>query len=227
MVTRRGSRTTSSPGAGQLVQVAALVADRRVHRRNLIDLAGEADELGADRVGGHSARVGAGDDHALRVARVAALAEPDDAVIGLRLRVEVVDEARGASDADREQPGRRRVERPGVADPPLAEDAPHLADGVERGDPGGLVEREDASSARDRRPRTRAGAGRGDAGHPAESINRRATSSTLRSASGSESASSAPAARRWPPPPNGVQTSVASKGSRVRTLILLRPAAFP
>ena len=210
-------------GASQLIQVAAFVADGRVHRRDLIDLAGVMGELGTDLVGGHAGGVGSCDDHSLGIARVTSLSEADDAVVRLRLRVEVVHEACRTSDADREQTCRRGVERPGVADPSLTKDASHLADGVEGGDSGGFVERENGSSARDRRPRTRAGPGRCDAGHPAGSINRRATSSTLRSAAGSESANSAPAARRWPPPPNGVQTSVASMGSRVRTLILVRP----
>ena len=81
-----------------------------------------------------AARVGAGGDDALGVAGVAALAEADHAVVGLRLRVEVVDEARGAPDADRQQAGRRRVQGAGVADTPLTEDPAHLSDGVERRD---------------------------------------------------------------------------------------------
>src|SRR4029077_13682197 len=103
--------------------------DRRVHGRNLVDLAGEAGERSSDLIGRKVARIGAGDDDALGVARVAALAETDHAVIRLRLGVEVIDEARGASDADRKQAGGCRIERPGMADTPLTEDASHLANG--------------------------------------------------------------------------------------------------
>src|SRR6202166_3730513 len=211
-------------GSGELVEVPPLMPDCRMHRWNLLDLADEPRELGANLVGADRAGVGAGDDHALGVARVTALAETNHAVIGLGLGVEIVDESGAPADADREQAGRGGIERPRVADSSLAEDASNLADGVERCDPGGLVEGEHASSAGDRRPRAWARSGRSDAGHRAGSINRRATSSTLRSATGRGSRNSAPAARRWPPPPNGVQTSVASMGSRVRTLILLRSA---
>ena len=169
------------PGARELVEVPALVPDRRVHRRDLVDLAGEALELRADRIRGRGRWHRRRARPSLGVARVAALAEPDHAVVGLRLGVEVVDEARGAPDADRQQPGRGRIERPGMADPALAEDPAHLADGVERRDPCGFVEREHPSPCA--RPPTRAGArhrARGDAGHRARSISRRATSSTLR-----------------------------------------------
>ena len=41
-------------GTGQLVQVAALVPHRRVHRWDLVDLPGEVDELGSDLVGGRA-----------------------------------------------------------------------------------------------------------------------------------------------------------------------------
>ena len=180
---------------GELVEVASLVAHGGVHRRNLVDLAGEALQLGTDLGCLERARVATRGDDALGVAGVAPLAEADDAVIRLGLSVKVVDEASGASDADGQQSRRGRVEGSGVADTALAENAPHLADGVERGDAGRLVEREDPSSARERRSEPRSGTGGGDAGHRVLSISRRATSSTLRRASGREQASSAPAAR--------------------------------
>src|ERR1039457_2876866 len=68
-------------GARELVQMPALMPDRRVHRGNLQDLAREANQLGADLVGGDATRVSTGDHRTLGVAGITALAETDHAVI--------------------------------------------------------------------------------------------------------------------------------------------------
>jgi hypothetical protein len=102
-----------------------------MHGRDLVDVADELGERSTDLLRRDTAGVGAGDGHALGVAGVAPLAQSDDAVVGLGLGVEVVDEACAAPHADRQQSGGRRIERPRMADASLPEDASNLTDGVE------------------------------------------------------------------------------------------------
>ncbi len=137
----------------------ALVADRRVHRRDLGDLADELAERGSHLVGIQPPGVAARGDGALGVECLGTLTEPDGAAVGLGLAVEVVDEPGGASQADGEQPLRHGVEGPRVADPPLTVDPAHLADAVEGGLAHLLVEGQDGAH------RAPAGWGRGGGFH--------------------------------------------------------------
>src|SRR2546430_14496913 len=59
--------------------------------------------------------------------------------------------------------------------------------------------------------------------HASRVIRWRASVSTLASASFSGSATSRPAARRWPPPPNFSASSGASTRARLRVLALVSP----
>ena len=119
--------------AGQLVEVLALVAHRRVHRRHLGDLAHELAEGRAHPLGVEAGGVAARGDHPLGVQGVGPLAQPHRAAVALGLAVEVVDQAGGAAEAEREQAPGHGVEGAGVADPALAVDPAHLADAVEGG----------------------------------------------------------------------------------------------
>ena len=73
-----------------------------------------------------------GDQFTFGVQSVATHPKPDRAAVALGLRMEVVDQAGGFADADRQHSGRIRVEGSGVANAALAEDLPHLAHGAER-----------------------------------------------------------------------------------------------
>ena len=148
-------------------------------------------------------------------------------MVGLRLGVEVVDEARRCgrrrSAAARSPSGSSVPAWPTRRSPRMRRTWRMASNDVI---PAGLSSGRTPPLRATADPGPRAGPGRGDAGHrcwvdqPASHLEHPALARR-----GAGRANSAPAARRWPPPPNGVQTSVASNGSRVRTLILMRSAA--
>ncbi len=156
------------------------------------------------RLGEHR-RVTGHDHLSLGVEGVTDLAKAHHAAVRLALLMEVVDQPCRLADADRQEAGRRGVERPSVADAALVEDAPHHTHGVEGGHPGGFVDGQDAAARRGAHARTRQ-----RCRHFGDRSNSRATSRTRGSNTASGSRSSAPAARWWPPPPKGLHTAVAS-----------------
>src|SRR5262245_1769600 len=177
--------------AGQLVQAAPLVVDRRIHRRHLFDAAdeGTAHLFEArhrdlrDRSLDH--------DAAAHVARIRRQPKPDRREILLVLLDQVRRELRRLADEDRQHAGRVGIERAGVPDTADAQTTARDRDDVERGHPRPLVDDQDSGPD---------GGVLHDAGLSPTA--RRAAARTRRVASAKGPGNVQPAALTWPPPPN-------------------------
>src|SRR3989454_118962 len=157
------------------------------------------DPLTADRL-----RVSGGGEDAFPVAGVGREAKGHGCHIGFRPFVHEVREPGRAVDQDRQDTLGRRVQGSTVAGLQDTRKPAQRADNGEGRWSRRLVDVQDAG------------------GHPRSFMRARTSASTLASASLSGSASSMPAARRWPPPPNLAASSAASTWSRLRMLTLVR-----
>ena len=81
---------------------------------------------------------------AIAVGRVGCEAETDDRFVGLVAGAQESSQPRRTADDERQHARRQRIERAGVPDPPLAQDAPHSRDDVVRRGTGRLVDDEQA-----------------------------------------------------------------------------------
>ena len=130
-------------GAGVFVQRLAVLLQRRVHRRKLVDGAGETRAGGCQHGLVHLHRT-LKHDVAFAVAADRGLAELQRGRVGL-VRVEAdLRELGGSTEADRQQAGGQRVERAGVARLLRLEDALDLLQRVIAGQADGLVEQQNA-----------------------------------------------------------------------------------
>ena len=133
--------------AGQLVEAAAAVVDGRVHRGHLLDAAQEglAGRLHLRPVDVPDRRLG--DHAAAHVTGVGGDAETQGRHVFLVLVGEVGHQLRRLAEQHGQHPGGVGVERAGVADTLEPEPAPDEGHGVEGGDPGRLVDDQDAGRA--------------------------------------------------------------------------------
>ncbi len=181
--TRRGARSTSTPGTRELVEPASADLHRRHHRRELLELADEARDRGFDVVAGERHRLLL-DDLARRVEGAGRDPEHDAPAVGLPGLLEEPQQARGAPETDEQHAGGVGIERARVPDAALPVHLAELGDDVVGRAAGRLVD--DDESVSHRLARNRAG----------QSASRdRAMSSSI------SSVDSKPAANRWPPPP--------------------------
>ena len=147
------------PGAGGAVRGATAELPRAERRRPLVEGADEARQgAGNGRVRRHRPADDA--DRSLAVIGLGGLSQPDHRVVALAAAGELLAEAGGGPDEDRQHARGQRIERAGVTDPPRAGEAPHEPDHVVAGGPDRLVEVNDPEHRRGRaRARTRPGRG--------------------------------------------------------------------
>ena len=120
MRTARGLRSTSSP-ARELVQPATADLQRRHHRRDLLEVADEAQRIAATTsASGHRHRPPL-EHRARRVERVGGDAERDGAPVGLGRLLQEPQQPGDATEPDEQHAGRVGVERARVADALLAD----------------------------------------------------------------------------------------------------------
>ena len=143
MCTGRASSSTVSPVARQVVGALAVDLDGRERRRRLQDLAGEARQQRLDGLA-RRAHVAGGDDLALGVVGVGgrAPAHGEAVVLGA---VDGVGHGLGRlAQRDRQDAGRQRVERAGVAGLARIEEPAHGADRLRRRHADRLVQHQPA-----------------------------------------------------------------------------------
>src|SRR5207302_21172 len=182
------------------VQRLTALLQCRVHGWHLFDSAEEAREHVRDPLPGDRGGIASRGELTLTIARVRGESERHGCQVGLRPLVHEVRESGGRVDQDGKHAIRSRIEGAAVAD---LGDAGQPADDAHNGKRGGarrLVDVQDAGR------------------HARLRIRARTSASTLVSASFRGTASSIPAARRWPPPPNFAASSAASTWSRLRML---------
>src|SRR5438067_8349013 len=128
------------PGAYPGVGAQPPDLDRAHRTRYLGDVAGQVDQPGPDRRAGHVPGRPRGNHGTLGVVGHRRLPEPDRRPVPL-LRADHIRQQSGRpADADHEYPGRHRVERATVPDPPGLRQSPYPRHHVVRGDPGRLVD---------------------------------------------------------------------------------------
>src|SRR6185369_16863113 len=195
-------------GAGHRVGATAADLDRGVRGRLLQLRAEERGQCRFERLPNRRRALGGG-QLAVEVVGRRAGTEAHGGAIGLVVAEVVLDEARRATEEQRQHAGCERIERAAVADPARSAEATDERDDVVRRRSGGLLDHEDpVHSRRVRLPRhlrPQACAGRETA-----SARRSASARKRARASASGAWIVAPAARACPPPPNAPVRAVAS-----------------
>ncbi len=125
--------------AGDLVELFSADLDRRIHGRQLVDLAAKACERGVQRgvgdVGIAPLQHGAGG-----ILRVRRDAEAQPGEVFLLRSLGELHSARGAAEKHGEQPGRHRVERSGVTHALFVQRTAQLGADIHARPAGGLVD---------------------------------------------------------------------------------------
>ena len=153
MTIRRGCALDRFAAARQLVQPLAFELQGRVHRRHLLLFAQERRQRRVDRTIVQRRYGGALDDFGLAVARLGARAELDEHAIGLAGVQQPAADLGRLPEADRQQPGRKRIEAARVTGLGGAEQRANLLESCVGGNAERFVEQQNAVRRRDRSDR--------------------------------------------------------------------------